>query len=145
MRRSFYLALFVFAFVTPVLAQDAVKADPKHYKVEFQNASVRVLRVHYGPHEKSVWHSHPNGVAIAVTDSHVKFNLPGGKSREETLTAGQVMWTPAGKHLPENLGDSDFEVILVELKTRKRPAKKPTNTGAMTPAKTETKTPPQKK
>jgi quercetin dioxygenase-like cupin family protein len=133
MRRSFYLALFVLALATPVLAQDAVKVDPKHYKVEFQNASVRVLRVHYGPHEKSVWHSHPNGVAIAVTDSHVKFNLPGGKSREETLTAGQVIWTPAGKHLPENLSDSDFEVILVELKSKRRAApKKPAATTATT-------------
>jgi hypothetical protein len=69
-------------------------------------------------------------VAIAVTDAHVKFNLPGGKSQESTLKAGETMLTPAGKHLPENLSDSDFEVILIELKTRKRaPApKKPADT-----------------
>jgi len=128
MHRLLYLCLFVFCCAVPALAQDAVKADPKHYKVEFQNATVRVLRVHYGPHEKSVWHSHPNAVAIAVTDAHVKFNLPGGKSVEQNMTAGKAMWTPAGRHLPENLSDSDFEVILIEMKAKRRTTgvKKPT-------------------
>ena len=31
---------------------DPVAVDTKHYKVEFENEHVRVLRVHYGPHEK---------------------------------------------------------------------------------------------
>jgi len=132
MQKAFFLVLFVLALAVPVLAQDAVKVDSKHYKVESQNASVRVLRVHYGPKEKSVWHYHPAGVAIAVTDAHVKFNLPGGKSQESTLKAGETMLTGAGRHLPENLSDSDFEVILVGLKTRKRkPApKKPADTAS---------------
>jgi quercetin dioxygenase-like cupin family protein len=132
MHKAFFLVLFILALAVPVLAQDAVKVDSKHYKVESQNASVRVLRVHYGPKEKSVWHYHPAGVAIAVTDAHVKFNLPGGKSQESTLKAGETMLTGAGRHLPENLSDSDFEVILVELKTRKRkPApKKPADTAS---------------
>ncbi len=126
MRRILYLSLFLLACAVPALAQDPVKVDSKHYKVEFENAKVRVLRIRYGPHEKSVWHYHPSAVAIAVTDAKVKFNLPGGKSLEQEMKAGQAMWTPAGKHLPENLSDSDFEVILVEMKAKRRaPAKKP--------------------
>jgi quercetin dioxygenase-like cupin family protein len=133
MRRVLFLTVFLFAIAIPVMAQDPVKVDSKHYKVEFENARVRVLRVHYGPHEKSVWHWHPAGVAIAQTDAHVKFGLPGGKSEEREMKAGQTIWTAAGRHLPENLGDSDFEVILVELKTRRRPAaKKPANTNTAT-------------
>ena len=136
MRKAFFLALFVLAVAVPVLAQDAVKADPKHYKVEFENARVRVLRVHYGPKEKSVWHSHPAGVAIAVTDVNVKFNLPGGKNQDSNMKAGQTMWTPGGRHLPENMSDSDFEVLLVELKTRKRkPAPKKTPDTTTPPSK----------
>src|SRR4051794_27505852 len=81
MRRVLFLAAFLFAIAIPVMAQDPVKVDSKHYKVEFENATVRVLRIHYGPHEKSVWHWHPAGAAIAVTDAHIKFNLPGGKSQ----------------------------------------------------------------
>ena len=109
------------------LAQDAVKVDPKHYKVESENARVRVLRITYGPHEKSVMHSHPASVAIFLTDGQAKFTLPNGKTEERSWKAGQTMWLPAGKHLPENVGDKAMELILVELKT------KPTKT---TPPKT---------
>ena len=125
MRKAFFLTLFVLAIAVPAFAQDPVKVDSKHYKVEFENARVRVLRIHYGPHEKSVWHYHPAGVAIAVTDAHIKFTLPGNKTAERTMKAGETMWAAAGRHLPENAGDSDFEVLLVELKTRHRAAKKP--------------------
>jgi hypothetical protein len=34
-------------------AEDPVKVDPKHYKVEFENDRVRVVRIKYGPGEKS--------------------------------------------------------------------------------------------
>jgi len=82
MRRASLLALFLLAAAVPALAQDPVKVDSKHYKVEFENSSVRVLRVKYGPHEKSVMHRHPNSVAIFQTDGRVKFTYPGGKSEE---------------------------------------------------------------
>jgi len=97
-------------------AQDPVKVDPQHYKVESENAQVRILRVHYGPHEKSPMHSHPNSVAVFLTDGHTKFVLPGGKTDEQSFKAGDVRWTPAGLHAPENLSDRPFELILVELK-----------------------------
>ena len=101
----------------PVAAQDPVKVDAAHYKVEFENAQVRVLRIKYGPHEKSVMHWHPAAVAVFLTNIHVKFGLPDGKTAEQTGTAGQVLSTAAGRHLPENLSDQPFELILVELKS----------------------------
>ncbi len=104
-------------------AQDPVKVDPQHYKVEFENPQVRVLRIKYGPHEKSVMHWHPAGVAVFLTDLHVKFGLPGGKATEQTGTAGQAVSEAAGSHLPENLSDRPFELILVELKTPTAPKK----------------------
>ena len=122
MRRLLFLALFVLAMAIPAFAQDAVKVDPKHYKVEVNNSRVRVLRVHYGPHEKSVMHSHPDSVAYFPSDGKVKFTFPNGKSEEREMKAGQVIFTPAGRHLPENLTDSDMDVILVELKTPKHKA-----------------------
>ena len=98
-------------------AQDPVEVDSKHYRVEFENERVRVLRVTYGPHEQSVMHEHPDGVAVFLTDHDVKFTLPDGTSQESHVKAGQTQWTPAGKHLPENLGDKSLELILVELKS----------------------------
>ena len=126
MRRFVLLAALLCLTGSVALAQDAVKVDPKHYTVEFENTQVRVLRIHYGAHEKSVMHHHPDSVVTFLTDAHVKFTLPDGTSTEHTVKAGDTQWTPAGTHLPENLGDSAMEGILVELKhpaAAKPPAK----------------------
>ena len=44
--------------------QDPVKVDPTHYKLVSENEEVRILRFHYGPHEKSVMHAHPDLVVV---------------------------------------------------------------------------------
>jgi len=97
-------------------AQDAAKVDPKHYTVVSENDQVRILKVHYGPHEKSVMHSHPAGVAVFLTDAKGRFTFADGKTQDLTSKAGDSMYTPATTHLPENVGDKPFEVIVVELK-----------------------------
>ena len=123
MPRSLLLAaLLVFVSFT-AMAQDPVKVDPKHYKVEQENNQVRILRIHYGPHEKSVMHEHPASVAVFLTDGDTKFTTPDGRTTESHVKSGQIMWEAAGKHLPENVGDKPFEIILVELKGRQAPAK----------------------
>src|SRR5262245_23666939 len=113
-----FVTLALIISTKAVTAQDPVKVDSKHYKVEVENAWVRLLRINYGPKEKSVMHKHPAGVAIYLTDSKAKFNLPGGKSEEREGKAGGVMLATAETHLPENVGDKPFEAILVELKAR---------------------------
>ena len=123
MRTLSLLILSLFVFVAAAVAQDPVKVDGKHYKVEFENDEVRVLRITYGPHEKSVMHDHPASVAVFLSEGRVRFTLPDGKTEEQTFKAGQTQSTPAGKHLPENLGDKPFELILVELKKAKEQSK----------------------
>jgi quercetin dioxygenase-like cupin family protein len=95
---------------------DPVNVDSKHYSVEFENEQVRVLRIRYGPREKSVMHYHPNSVAISLTNFRVRFTAEDGKSEEVTFRAGQPTWTDAGSHLPENLTDQVLEAVIVELK-----------------------------
>lgn len=116
MRRIVLLAALLCLTGSVAFAQDPVKVDPKHYKVEFENSEVRVLRVHYGPHEKSVMHHHPDSVITCVTDMHAKFTMPDGTSLQQDKKAGETMFTPAGNHLPENTSDVPMEGILVELK-----------------------------
>ncbi|MGH9971606.1 MAG: cupin domain-containing protein [Pyrinomonadaceae bacterium] len=113
------LVLFILSLSCVVHAQDPVKVDSQHYTVEFENSQVRVLRIKVGPHEKSVMHRHPNAVAIFLTDANGKFSFPKGEPQEISSKAGEVRWTPAIVHLPENTSDQPFEVILVELKVRK--------------------------
>jgi quercetin dioxygenase-like cupin family protein len=102
--------------VTVAMAQDAAKVDPKHYKVEAENDQVRVLRVHYGPGEKSVMHSHPGQVVVYLTDGTIRFHMPDGKSQDATGKAGETQLTPAVVHDPENTGKTPFDAIVVELK-----------------------------
>ena len=97
-------------------SEDSVKVDPKHYQVEFQNDRVRIVRINYGPNEKSVMHAHPANVAVFLNDGAAKFTFPDGKTSVTTIKAGQVQWADKEKHLPENTGGKPFEVILVELK-----------------------------
>ncbi len=118
MRRVVFLLCAICLAAATAGAQDPVKVDSKHYKVEFENAQVRVLRAHYGPHEKSVMHEHPDTVAVYVTDAKVKFTLPDGKTEDGSGKASQTMWAKAGKHLPENTGDKPMEVIVIEMKAK---------------------------
>lgn len=119
MRGAFGLITLItcLATVAPT-ASDPVSSDPQHYKVEFENSAVRVLRVTYGPHEKSVMHIHPPGVAVFLTDVHAKFSSPNGQAEESHFKAGQTSWRNAEEHLPENLSEQSFEMILVELKNK---------------------------
>jgi len=132
MLRGMFLMLFILMLAaSSVFAQDPVKVDSKHYTVEFENAHVRVLRIKYGPHEKSVMHRHPNSVSIFVTDAKGKFTFPDGTTQDNDSKAGETRWGPAATHLPENTSDQSFEVILVELKkarVKRRTAKKPATT-----------------
>jgi hypothetical protein len=94
---------------------DPVKADSRHYTVEFENDKIRVVRIKYGAKEKSVMHGHPESVSVFLNDCKAKFTYPDGKSENIEAKAGQVMHMDAFEHDPENLG-GPFELIQVELK-----------------------------
>jgi quercetin dioxygenase-like cupin family protein len=102
-------------------AQDAAKVDAKHYTVAFENDQVRVLKVHYGPGEKSTMHSHPNTVAVFLTDAKGRFTFPDGKSQDFNAKVGDVISNDANVHQPENTGDKAFDLVLVELKGKPSP------------------------
>jgi hypothetical protein len=64
------LAIAVLLFGNALVALDAAKVEPTHYHVAFENEHVRVVDMHYGPHEKSAMHQHAAGVAVCITAGH---------------------------------------------------------------------------
>jgi quercetin dioxygenase-like cupin family protein len=62
-------------------------------------------------------HSHPASVSIFLTDTRCRFTFPDGKTEDHNMKAGQTMFMPAVEHLPENLSDKPFEVVLIEFKS----------------------------
>jgi len=126
MKTSLSVTLLVLGVTLPAAAQDPVKVDSKHYQVVFEDAQVRVLRITYGPREKSVMHEHPVGYCvIMLTGGQTRFQTPDGKFTDSNVKAGDVNCTPAGpgtdKHNPENMRDTTFSAVLVERKSPPKP------------------------
>jgi quercetin dioxygenase-like cupin family protein len=109
-----FLAATLFSSTT--IAEDAVAADPEHYTVEFENDKIRVIRVKYGPGEKSVMHTHGPNVAVFLTTNAIRFTLADGTTVDASAEAGVTQWADAEEHLPENVSDEPLELVLVELK-----------------------------
>src|SRR2546427_1935002 len=118
MRRVLFLVAMVCLAVLTGRAQDPVKVDPKHNKVEFENDQVRVLRTHVTPKESIPMHEHPANVVVWLTDARNKVTLANGKTEERRSKAGSVGYRAAENHAVENLSDKDYEVIIVELKAK---------------------------
>jgi len=126
--------LFVFllsatsgAFSQDSAAPDALVASPDHYKLEFENEFVRVLRVHYGPHDTSPMHVHPapGGVLVPLLEQNARLHGQDGSAQEVHFKIGQARWADSKPgtdlsfqttHWEENLSDQPFELIRVEVK-----------------------------
>ena len=77
---------------------------PTLYKVEVENAWVRVIREIVPAHEKARSHTHPATVVVWLTDSRQH-------------KAGDVVYNEAGTHADGNTSDRPTEAIVIELKT----------------------------
>lgn len=94
----------------------ALVADPEHYTLELENEDVRVLRIKYAAHSKGKMHNHPHSVTVFLTPGNLRMTLPDGTSRDAEVPAGKAVFEEAGPHQPENIGDTDFEAVRIELK-----------------------------
>jgi quercetin dioxygenase-like cupin family protein len=102
-----------------VVAQDAVKVDSAHYKVIFENPSVRVLRVNYAPGATSKMHQHPDSIVVFLADGKTRFESPDGKTQDVEGKANTALYIPATTHKPTNTGTSTNDAILVEFRSPK--------------------------
>ena len=116
--KTFWSLAIVCLAASAASAQDPTKVEPKHYKLGFENEHVQVVYVHYGPHEKSVMHDHPGGVVVYVTEGHLKFTDPSGKTTEVFAKPGEARWFPPFKHRVENVGEKPFDAVYVGVKSK---------------------------
>jgi quercetin dioxygenase-like cupin family protein len=114
--RLFCAGLFLCLAAHLALAQDPIKVESRHYKLDFENDRVQVLSVHYGPHEKSALHDHPGGVVVSITEGHLRLTDENGKTREVFAKAGEARWYPPLKHRVENLGDEPYNAVYIGIK-----------------------------
>jgi len=88
----------------PATGLDPTVTDPRHYKVAFENESVRVLRIHFDPRDKGNVHEHIlNRVVLYLND-------------QTAAKADEVRMAGAATHSEENAADTPADRIAVELK-----------------------------
>ena len=111
--------LVVFAalgFARPATAPDPLQMAPDHYKVVFENERVRVLSFHSSPGDKWGLHSHPDAVTVSLSDYKLRNVVPGSEPTVIERKRGEAYWIPARSHTGENIGTTDMDSIIVELK-----------------------------
>jgi uncharacterized RmlC-like cupin family protein/quercetin dioxygenase-like cupin family protein len=97
---------------------DPIKIDPKHYKLEFENAQVRVLRVKIEAHGTAPMHEHSlNRVTVFLTDQEFRVKDTHGKNEIMKHRAGEAVWGTPTTHTETNLSNHPFEVVAIELKS----------------------------
>jgi len=82
---------------------------PALYKVEIDNAWVRVVREIVPPHDRAETHRHPPAVFVWLTDTRQH-------------KAGDVTYSDAASHVEDNPSDGAFEAVVIELKTGAPPS-----------------------
>jgi len=118
-------AMMVMGIAGAASAQDPIKTLPDSYKVEFDNAYVTVVRVHYDAGAKLPEHTHPGGTTgyVYLNDSDgVVFSHVGGSNRAVTrpaVRAGAIRIAagPEEHHSAENTSSTPTDFLRIMFKT----------------------------
>ena len=97
-------------------AQDPVEVSPEYYKALFENDTVRVLEMRLPPGSEDQMHEHPTETVYFVSGGNFKITLPQGEVLQKEVIAGEVMFHEAWTHRVKNIGTSEVQAIIVELK-----------------------------
>jgi hypothetical protein len=102
--------------ISESLMRDAVETDGDKYSVVLENERVRVLRYHDQPGDRTSQHAHPDYVLYAQSSFRRRLTFPDGRKLEVDVKAGSVSWMKGHIHIGENIGNTNTDVIIVELK-----------------------------
>jgi len=82
------------------------------------DARVRVTRFDFEPGAETGWHTHAMDYVItAVTDCHMRLDMPGGEVRDVVVPAGTAYRREEGvEHNVINIGTCVMSFVEVELK-----------------------------
>jgi quercetin dioxygenase-like cupin family protein len=117
LKAVYRLALVCLCGMACAWAQDPTKAAPNQYTHGPENKYVKVVYIHYAPHSKSPMHEHPAGVVVNVSDGHLRFTEADGKTHDISALRGETRYFPATKHMVENLADTPYDGVYIEIKS----------------------------
>jgi len=118
-RREILALLAALGVGRETLAQDAVTADPRSFRVVLENDRVRVLEYRSGPGLGVCgqgMHYHPDRVTVSLTGAKVRITNADGRTVVRDIPPGHVFFAPAETHATENIGGAGARTYIVELK-----------------------------
>jgi len=120
-RREVLAMLAALGVTRASLAQDAVTANPRAFRVVLENERVRVLEYRSRPGLGVCgqgMHFHPDRVTISLTPAKLKVTNAEGKAMIRKIPAGFVFFARAETHSVENIGGSGTRIYIIELKDK---------------------------
>lgn len=94
---------------------DPLKVANNVYKLVMENDRVRVLEVVFKPNDKAVMHHHPDHVVYVLKGGKMKLTSE-GKTDSLDLKTGQTLFLNEQNHEAQNVGSSELNLLVVELK-----------------------------
>jgi hypothetical protein len=98
-------------------ARDALQVDPLHYRLDFENEKMRVLRLTLKPSETVPMHDDKEALVVCLKECHVRFTSPNSRSEDVHLDAGATRWIYGDTRSEKNLGTKPIEMPFIEIKS----------------------------
>jgi hypothetical protein len=103
----------------PSLAQQPAPSSlhSTAYNVIFEDERINMMQMRLKPGEKITMQSYPDHVVYITGPGKIRFGCSKGPPMDSETKIGEVYWGPAGKHTTENIGKTEINAIVVELKS----------------------------
>jgi hypothetical protein len=97
--------------------RDALQVDTQHYRLDFENDKMRVLRLTLNPSETVPMHGDKDALVVCLQECHVRFMSPNGRSEDVHMEAGTSRWIYGDTRSEKNLGTKLVEMLFIETKS----------------------------
>lgn len=108
--------MLLLACAVAAQAQDPVRTDPQHFKVEYEDANMRVLRFRLPAGAKSPMHDLLERVTVVYRGARLRITHADGLIEEQATIAGMPMHRIAQQLAVENIDSVDYEAVITEFK-----------------------------
>ena len=126
MKRRFAAVLLALVLPAGAICQQGSNALPPNYRTVLETPTFKIIRVHYGPHEKVAVHDHPDTPTVYVylnNSSPVRISHEDAGEKPFDIIrpptqkgAFRVSGGRLERHSIENLGDLESDFLRVELR-----------------------------
>ena len=97
--------------------RDVLQVDTLHYRLDFENEKMRVLRLTLKPSETVPMHDDKDALVVCLKECHVRFTSPNGRSEDIHMEPGASRWIYGDTRSEKNLGTKPVEMLFVETKS----------------------------